>query len=469
MSDNEKPVYVPPTFNTVEDVEREFKKVLIMRDTGILRLVLYTITANAMGLGPVWVIVVAPPSGGKSEILQSTFDLTGWVHPLSSLTPQTFISGMQSSVKNTSLLDEIKGKTVVMKDVTTLVSMNKDDRRNILGQMREIYDKRFDKAFGTGENKSWEGHVGWLGAITPKGAEIFSQHGAMGERFIFYQFEQPDREEVLNKAADNQEKNMELQQLILKGAMSGYLDPVLPATKNLSEEEKKVILDKDTKEVLKEITSFATKARSSVELQFKTNEVTFVYPHEMPTRFYVQLLSLAGGALFCKKVHGQKVELDKADFLLLSNLAWGSIPQDRMLIIKLLAKWKGGTTRAIASELNYATSVVRPWLFQLNGLGIVTRDSSRTVGSDYWQMNEHDKKLVARHSGIQMIDKDIEDRGIDDDDDWDIIPGGGEPAYDPEAIRLAEQAREEEERYLAEKEAESMQEDLFTDENSSDR
>ena len=64
---------------------------------------LATVIANRMDGDPLWMFLVAPPSGGKTEVIRSLDDVAD-VYPLSSLTAQTFASGFERKGAETSLL-----------------------------------------------------------------------------------------------------------------------------------------------------------------------------------------------------------------------------------------------------------------------------------------------------------------------------------------------------------------------------
>lgn len=422
---------------SVEDLHKNIGQHLLLADEHIIRLITYMAVANIAHFGPVWVCIIAPPSGGKSELVQSLFDMTNYFYPLSSLTPQTLISGMKGAGgTSNSLLDDLMNKIVVMKDLTTIVEMNKDERRAILAQMREVYDKRFDKAFGTGERKNWEGHVGWLGAITPEGAEVFGARGAMGERFIFYRMKMPDRMGVLYKAAENQSKNMELVQLELRKYFNEFLEPILAYAQNISDDDRKVLIDPESQKQIFEMANFATKARSSVRLHWKTGEVEYVHPHEMPIRFANQLIGLVAGGFIIYKFFGVEAKLTKADLAMLGDICWGSIPSHRADVLRLLAKFKQGSTKAIAAELGYDTNIVRTWLMELAGLKLVFR-VAKSAGADEWYMNDGDRDLICRYSNIQKLDVAIEEK-----DYTNFLPQG-QVTNSPEAEALALEAVEQ--------------------------
>jgi len=304
--------------------------------------------------------------------------------------------------------------------------MNKEEQRSILGQMREIYDKRFTKAFGTGMNKDWSGHVGWLGAITSEGAEQLQSRGSMGERFIYYRMKQPDRKKVMRRAAQNQANNMEVQQLKLRNAFYEYLMPRVIAAREISDSERTVIVPEDLTNRIESLCDFATEARSNVNVHWKTGHILFVHPKEMPIRFTNQNMAIAAAALFCHKndypegdPRRESVTLDKEDMVLFGNIAWGSIPPHRAVVIKLLAEFKSSSTKAIAAKLGYDTDVARPWLAELAGLDIIKRDAV-SHGTDNWSMHERYRKLVCSYTGAKMRDEGISDAEAGVEDEYEV-------------------------------------------------
>lgn len=402
---------IPVAKTDINDLDNAIGQVLLMEDKCINRLISYTIVANALRLGPVWALIVAPPSGGKSELLQATLDVQ-CMYMLSSLTANTLISGVRGiNGKSASLLDELDGKILLMKDLTTIVEMNKDERRAILAQLREIYDKRFSKAFGTGERKFWEGHVGFLAAITDKGAEIFGSRGSMGERFITYKLKQPNRRDVLDRVAANELHDFESKQLDMRKAYYEYITPRINAVTRFTPEMRaSVFQNKELMDTIFEITDFATMARSTVEHDFKSGKILYVHPHEMPTRFAKQLIALGQAAIFSHTMDpSPSMQLDELDKELLVSIAWNSIPSQRGSAIKILTKYANGSTKAVAAKMGYETEIARLWLADLAALKLIKRDTTAGGSGDRWSMDESYRKLISKHLKIKMLDVSIED------------------------------------------------------------
>src|SRR4029450_429760 len=100
--------------------------------------------------------------GLKTEIIRSSNDVPV-IYPLSNLTAQTFASGFQVRGKEQpSLLTRLDGRILTLKDFTTILTMHRDKRSEILAQLREIYDGAYRKEFGNGVVVDWAGKVGLI-------------------------------------------------------------------------------------------------------------------------------------------------------------------------------------------------------------------------------------------------------------------------------------------------------------------
>lgn len=182
-------------------------------------------------VAPIWMFVVGPPSSGKTAItIEALSGLTGmfgkgqaWgkqvdlsrgnddnVNPhykdneaveiMSTINNNSFLSH-QIGVADPGLLEQISGGKFYMEkndtrkivagnmlclipDFTVMASMNKEKRGEIMGQLRRIFDGRFEKKVGTRVTKIWQGKMSILAATTPVIDKYTSIDSALGERFI---------------------------------------------------------------------------------------------------------------------------------------------------------------------------------------------------------------------------------------------------------------------------------------------
>lgn len=399
---------------TVKELEEVINKILLLKDDGIIRLICATVIANRLTLDPVWLLIVAPPSGGKSELITGLNDLD-FMHPISTLTQHTFASGMVNQKKQVDLLHRINGKIIALKDFTSILSMNKEAQREVMGQFREIYDGEYVKEFGTGKTTKWKGKIGIIGGVTPEGAYQFQEHSGMGERFILYKMLQPGRVEMSKRVRENRGK-MAANRIVMKDAFKEYIEYVLD---NLAGSIT-VKLDEDLQDDLFAVADFATLARSKVKTDFRGKDIIYVPEPEMPGRFVGELLALATALAIMNRG-----SLSEEDMQLLYKVALDSIPSVRKLAINALTQYKTGTTASLATHLNYPTDVVRGWLNELNALGVCDRISKAAGGADGWEMKQKYKDIINNFGEVKTSDKELE--GGDDEDSIE-----GEEALSPE-------------------------------------
>jgi hypothetical protein len=77
-----------------DELKAKYCKWLTLGDDKVIDVVLGAVVANLLEGDTVSVQIVGPPSSAKTEILRALFGYSK-VYPLSSLTPQTFISGLE--------------------------------------------------------------------------------------------------------------------------------------------------------------------------------------------------------------------------------------------------------------------------------------------------------------------------------------------------------------------------------------
>lgn len=395
----------PEDVLSIEQLEAEVGKVLLIQDLGLVRMVCATVIANRLTFDPVWLLLVAPPSGGKTELIAAISGLD-FVHMISDLTVNTFASGQKKTGKETSLLLKMNNGIMAFKDFTSVLSKNKDAKKEIMGQLREIYDGEYVKRTGTGDDITWRGKIGAIAGCT----EIIYRHleemSAMGDRFIMYNIEQPDRIEVTRRALDNAQ-DMSGKREHLKQCFSNYIKHVI---KNLNEDE--IELDQEVKDELITVSDFATRVRSAVLTDFKSGLVDFVPAAEMPMRMIAQLFSLASAFIgmdksspFDKNKSVPQGKLSALQRRLLYKTAFDSVPRTRRDALLPLATYRDGlSTAGLAVKLELPTDSVKKYLAQLNALGICSRHKQGGAQGDVWKIKDEYRKILVELYGIKVIE-----------------------------------------------------------------
>jgi hypothetical protein len=378
-----------------EELEATIKKWILVSDPGIIRFLCGVVGTNKLNRAPVWTIIIGPSRGGKTEFLSGLTYLED-IFEVSTLTPNTFLSGMPGP-NDVSLLPQVDGKILLFKDWTSILSMQKDDRGLIMGQLREIWDGKYKKIFGNGKIRDWEGKVGLLAASTQAVDMTQQMHTTLGERFINYRILMPPRKEVALKALQNN-KNQELMRREIREAFYRYFKGI-DFTKNVPD-----ISELNINELIN-LADFATKARSGVfrDLNFK-KEVIFVPTPEMPTGLVQALESIAvslaiqaGGKLL------------PGDMNLIYKTALDSIPQTNKIVIIEMARRDERTTAEIATALGYPTAPIRLYLENLSMLGICKRvkgkESDEGGTADRWTMNPEYVAIIRKYEKISPLER----------------------------------------------------------------
>jgi len=151
---------------------------------------------------PLWVLIVTPPSGSKSETLMPVSE---WhrCHAISSLTSKSLISGFQEAGGgDPSLLAELDGKqaAIIVKDLTPLLGGRGEEVEEVFGILRDAYDGETSKLFGNGVKREYNNlSFAFIAGVTP--AIDAYNAVAMGERFIKFRADKElDREDDLERA-----------------------------------------------------------------------------------------------------------------------------------------------------------------------------------------------------------------------------------------------------------------------------
>lgn len=373
-----------------EQLEAVFDKWMIMPDRGILRLLIGFYLSNKLPGKALWMIIIGPSGGGKTEFLNSLLVLPDIV-PVSILTPNTFLSGMPGQ-NDASLLPKLTGKIMLMKDLTTILSMQKDARAELFAQFREIWDGSMKKIFGNGRIASWTGKVSFLAASTQAVDLNQQQFTHLGERFLNYRLIMPDRKEVGMRSLAN-ESNQDQMEEELQDAMLLFFKGINFDEKNIPQ------IPDEYKQELVNLANFATLARSGIirDMGMK-KEVIFVPAAEMPTRITGQLAKLGVGIMMAFKG-----VLSPENLKVIYKTALDSIPQTNKMVIIEMARADGQSTAEIATALGYPTEPIKMYLENLAMLKVCRRVKDGTTY--HWTMNEEFSGIVRKYENIQALTK----------------------------------------------------------------
>ena len=394
---------------TLKQLQEKIEKVYLIKDPYITEVMCASIIAHFLSSDPCWIVIVAPSGGAKSEFI-NLLHLIKWkppgdgkeeqeVHAMSTLTSKTFISGQKAVGRDTSLLLQISNGIITFKDLTSLLSEHRDERSIIMAQLREIYDGKYAKSFGTGETLKWAGKITIIAGATYAIHAMKQAYTAMGERFIFYNMTQPERIDAARRTMQNQEEGkMAEHRMKLAEHTNDYILDVL---NNMPVDIVKIdeVLQKD----MLDLAELATRARSDVQRNWSSRdqEITEVHPPEMPTRFAGQLQTMARAFMVIANHETGKMELMDHHKHVLSKLALDSITRSRRMAMLELSKYDVLETAGLATKLGMPTNSVRRWVEDLAALEIADREKGGGSKGDRWKIKEQYRELVVRYEGVK--------------------------------------------------------------------
>jgi len=130
----------------------------------------------------VWLMIMSPPSTGKSELAEALALDREHVKAISAF--RGFYSGYQTDAEgseNLSLVEKLRNKAFVVKDGDTLLTLPNKDQ--IMGQARDLYDTTGRTAYNNKMSRDYEGlRFAWLlfGTFSLRALDT----SELGERFL---------------------------------------------------------------------------------------------------------------------------------------------------------------------------------------------------------------------------------------------------------------------------------------------
>jgi hypothetical protein len=350
---------------------------LLLRDPDVLPVTLGAKKAHELGGQPPWLLLVAPPSGVKTELLRTLWRVPG-IYPLSELTARTFASGLDTHGDDPSLLHRLRNEVLVVKDFTTVLEMHREERQAVLAQLREIFDGRFDKVWGTGKELHWEGRLGFIAGVTPVIDSYQSVLSVLGERFLMLRVAQPNRKAVATKALSNAEREVRMREELMATVQSFMRG--LPSTPPA--------VAPDFRDRLADLADFVTRCRSGVVRDGYRRELNYAPEPEMPARLAKQLFELLRGvALVFGHIYATAEDLDR-----IQRVALDCIPAVRRAVLRAVVKAatvdEDFTTTQVAEGVQYSTATARRALEDLQALGILTVTKEGQGKADRWAIRD---------------------------------------------------------------------------------
>lgn len=392
----------------VREIVELFQRTMWLPDPGIIYITLATVAANGLPGDPIWVLLVGPPSSGKTETISALYNLSD-VHPVSSFTEAGLLSGSisrdESGAVTGGLLVELGASGLILApDFGTVLTEHASTRNRLFACLREVFDGRFTRRLGTqgGRTFEWRGHAGLLGACTEAIDTPTIDLGLLGERFSYYRIPKstPDDDVLsLQVASDNAGRQPEIREERAAAVARFFDSLVLPdGLPPLTDAEH---------DRLAMLATLGARLRSAVVREGYSRNIETVPGHERPPRLFGQLRQLHAGL---GVIGTPQVEV----WRLLAKVALDGIhPGRRAVVDHLLARTEPQTTTTIAARCRLPKTTVRRHLEDLTAHGVIDfcgDEPERWAASDWlcqswWAVEGFAPDDPAVHDG-EMRDQD---------------------------------------------------------------
>lgn len=380
----------PPS---LQDVFTTFDKWLYLESMDAIIITLAVHISQQIDGPPVWLFLVGPPGSAKTETLTSLAQVPN-VYMTSTLTPHALISGANwKDNVDPSLIPRLDGKVMVIKDFTSILAMRDVEKDEIFGILRDAYDGRCGKVFGTGIERTYESRFTVLAAVTPRIHDLSQQHTSLGERFLKFavgdNLVHSAEEDIIARAIENISQDTE---------MKAELQDVVHAfvTRQLTVSQKHIpAIPPPLKKAIIRLSRFGARMRGTVSRDnYKSDIMTSRPSAEVGSRLGVQLAKLAKALAI---VLGNK-EVGLREYQLVAKTMVDTIPQRTEDVLRAMLELCPTprdyvTAAQVANKCKYPIATVSRILQDMNVLEIVSR-----IGTSYkhqWTLTPYIRDTIA--------------------------------------------------------------------------
>ncbi len=366
-----------------KDLIKEYRRWLHITDdeVEVLDVMFGVMYANRLEGDPLWMFIVGPPGCGKTELLM-TLSKSDYVYSSTTLTTASLISGAQlKDGADPSLIPQLDGLVWIIKDFTTILSMPESKIYEIFGILRDAFDGRIKKVFGTGVVRDYESKFGILAGVTHH-INAFHANTTVGERFLRYNVRHDSQSAgsaaLISAAIDNINIEDNMRDTLQEVAMKAV--------------DKEALLIPEMTEFWKEhiipLSQWLSHMRGAVMRDRYSDEVIYNPAAEIGTRVAKQLTKLAMGiGMF----HGQGV-IGKEVYRTITRVARDTAPDRVEAICHVMYRSKNPMT---ATKISHATKIevatISKVLRDMRLLRIVDRVGA---GSNLWKLTGSMRKLI---------------------------------------------------------------------------
>lgn len=331
-------------------------------DTDALDVVLCAAAAESMAGDPPWLLMVGGSGAAKTETIVPLTGAAAFM--VSTITGEAaLLSGtaQKERAKDATggLLPKIGSGLLVIKDFTSILSMNRDTRAAVLAALREIHDGHWSRDIGGegGRTLNWTGRLVIIAACTTAWDAAYQVMATMGDRFLIVRPRTGNRRAAGRQAMENVGSEISMREEL--AAAVGKLLATITSTGRcqLTDDERSSVLD---------LADLISHTRSAVERDYK-GEPLFAHALEAPTRLGKELVQLARGGLALGMDRG-------AAMAVVERCAADTMPPLRLSVLVDIAAHPDSPTADVVKRLQIPRKTVDRTLQELHLLSLLVVD-----------------------------------------------------------------------------------------------
>jgi hypothetical protein len=359
---------------------------------------------------PVWVMFLSGSGNAKTEMVQSLSgiraEVTSAISSAGALLSATAKKDKAADATG-GLLPKLHDEGIgilVLKDFTTILSMNRNVREEVISALREVHDGYYKRNVGVdgGKTLTWKGRLVVIGACTTAYDRAYAVISVMGNRFVLVRIDSENdasREEFGLQSIANLGSEKTMRRSLAETVAAVLAGSGEPA--QLTQAEGLVLV---------RAANLATKVRTAVESDYR-GDVEDAHAPEAPTRFVKQLAQIVRGSI--------AIGIDRAQAMKLAiRCARDSLPPMRLAILGDLngaGYFQQSTAADVAKRIDKPRTSVDRQLQALHALGLATVKPN-TSPWDYSLKPGVNPKVLDPESCPEMLvqaHRDIEKRESD--------------------------------------------------------
>jgi energy-coupling factor transporter ATP-binding protein EcfA2 len=329
-------------------------------DPDLPDIVMAVVLSTAQMDDPAWLYLSGPSGSGKTEILRAFHG--PMIRTYTGFTANALISGFVQRNEagdrvNTSMLAEMHMKTLMIRDMSQILGLPRDQRMKIFGILRDAYDGTSTMRFGGAQQTvSVDCHFSCIAATTQQiELSIEQEDKAYGERFLTFKPKTRSRLQHIEHALRMADR-ARVWRGELREAVEEFLEQTTPPA-SLADISVRIA-------DLAIMSDFCSAARSPV-VRNKYRQDTVEAPPELEygTRLSKQLLKIGKNVFYLGGNYQRAVK----------RIALSSLPIVRRQILDAIYKYEDRTIAQLEEGIQVSERVIRQECENLTHLGVLER------------------------------------------------------------------------------------------------